>query len=354
MKKVIVTRIMPITFVILTFLFALSNSIESPKFQTEETTMYVDPTSLTAQLNDNIQINISISNVVDLCSWEFKLFYKNNILSGTKIVEGPFLKSGGDTFFWIQNFTDNYNATHGIVWAACTRLWTGPGVNGSGVLATIDFKAVGGGTTTLHLTDTVLGNSTADPIPHVTVDGNVEVLGGDIAIINVKTSKTIVGQGYLMDINVTVENQGTTTETFNLTAYANASKIETKQITLDSNTSITITFTWNTTGFAKGNYTITAYAWPVPGEADIADNSLTDGWIYISLIGDIMGPDGYPDGKVDIRDVACVSRLFGIIYPDPKYDPNCDFTGPTPGVPDGRIDIRDIAVVAKHFGEIDP
>ena len=309
----------------------------------QATTIYVDPPSLTAQINKEIQINISISNAIDICSWEFKLFYRNNVLSGTQIIEGPFLKSGGQTFFWVQNFTDNYNATHGIVWAACTRLWTGPGVNGGGVLATINFKAIGGGTTTLHLVDTILGNSTAQPIPHTTVDGNVEVFGGDIAIINVKTSKTIVGQGYSMDINVTVENQGTTTETFNLTVYANTSKIETKQITLDSNTSTTITFTWNTTNFTKGNYTISAYAWPVSGEVDITDNRFTDGWVYIGLIGDVNA-----DGKVRMDDLWLIALIFGANQGDPRYDPNRDINC------DGKIRMDDLWTTAIHFGETDP
>jgi len=48
--------------------------------------------------------------------------------------------------------------------------------------------------------------------------------------------------------------------------------IRTQTVTLESGASTTITFTWNTTGFAKGNYTISAYAWPVPGETDTEDN----------------------------------------------------------------------------------
>ena len=43
----------------------------------------------------------------------------------------------------------------------------------------------------------------------------------DIAIINVTPSKTVVGQNYSMSINVTVENQGTFTENFNVTTYYN-------------------------------------------------------------------------------------------------------------------------------------
>ena len=44
----------------------------------------------------------------------------------------------------------------------------------------------------------------------------------DIAITDVALSKTIVGQGYSMSINVTAENQGDDVETFNVTTYYNA------------------------------------------------------------------------------------------------------------------------------------
>ena len=278
-----------------------------------------------------------------MCSWEFKLFYKNNILSGTKIMEGPFLKSRGETFFWIQNFTDNYNATHGIIWVACTRLWTGPGVNGSGVLATINFKAIGGGTTILHLTDTILGNSTAQPIPHTTQDGQVNVLGGDIAILNLEISKTIIGQGYPANITITVENQGVIAETFNLTLYANTTEIETKEIMLESNANLIVTFTWNTTHFAKGNYNIWAYAEPVPSEIDTTDNLLTDGIVTVTIPGDVNG-----EGTVDIYDLITVAAAYGFTPSSSNWDPNADING------DNIIDIYDLIGVATNFGKTDP
>jgi hypothetical protein len=51
------------------------------------------------------------------------------------------------------------------------------------------------------------------------------------------------------------------------------------------------------------------------------------------------------DSKVDIRDVSSVAKLFGMNYPNMKYDPICDI------VFDWKIDIRDVSLVAKHFGE---
>jgi hypothetical protein len=124
--------------------------------------------------------------------------------------------------------------------------------------------------------------------------------------------------------------------------------IGTQTVTLESGASTTLTFTWNTTGFAKGNYTIWAYAWPVPGEIDTADNTLTDGWVIVSVVGDITGPTGWPDGKVDMRDVGSVARAFGSYIGHPLYNPNYDI------IYDGKIDMKDIGTVARNFGKIDP
>ena len=102
----------------------------------------------------------------------------------------------------------------------------------------------------------------------------------------------------------------------------------------------------------KGNYTIKVEADIVPGETDTADNTYIDGWVIISMVGDITGPDGWPDGICDMRDVSLVARNFGQTVP--PGPPNCDMTGPTPGVPDGFIDMRDISLVARNFGQTDP
>ena len=175
----------------------------------------------------------------------------------------------------------------------------------------------------------------------------------DIATTSVTPSKTVVGQGFTLTINATIQNQGNYTETFNMTAYANTTIIATlTNITLTSGTSTILTFLWNTSGVSKGNYTINAYAWPVLGETDTSDNNFTDGWVIVAMVGDITGPDGWPDGKVDIRDIALVANKFGAVYPDPRYDANCDLTGPITGVADGKIDIRDIALIAIHYGEV--
>jgi len=103
----------------------------------------------------------------------------------------------------------------------------------------------------------------------------------DVAITGVKASPSTVGVGDTVTITVNASNQGTESETFDVTAYYNSTPIETKATTLAAGGSTTLTFSWNTTGVAIGTYTIKAVASTVPGETDTADNTLTDGTVTV-------------------------------------------------------------------------
>lgn len=162
----------------------------------------------------------------------------------------------------------------------------------------------------------------------------------DVAITNITPLKTVVGQGLSMRINVTVTNKGVFTETFNVTLYANATVIATQSITLTSENSTMITFTWDTSGFAKGDCTLRAYAWPVQGETSTTDNIRVDGIIIVGLVGDVNG-----DGYVGVDDIFEIASHFGQQLGEPKFNPNCDLTD------DDYIGIDDIFTAAKHFGQ---
>jgi hypothetical protein len=282
-------------------------------------------------------VNISISEVTDLCSWQAYIYYKNEILKATGYAEGPLLKSYGPTLF-DGGYNNNYNETHGEIWMYCLRTWSGAGVNGSGTLATVTFEAAMVGTTPLSLANTILGNSTAQRIPHTTADGLVEVAGRDVAVTSIVPSKTIVGQGYTMNINVTVQNQGNYTETFNVTTYANTTILETREITLESAVSTTLTFTWNTSGFVKGNYTLTAYAWPVQGEEDTSNNLMT-GTVTLTIPGDING-----DGNVNLQDLVLLANAYGSSIGTVKWNANADINGNL------TVDLSDLVILAKNYG----
>jgi len=146
-----------------------------------------------------------------------------------------------------------------------------------------------------------------------------------------------------MNITVKVKDYGTFNEVFNVTVYANTTAVETREISLTSGASTTLTFTWSATGFAKGNYTLWAYARPVSGETETADNMLIDGWAVVAIVGDIN-----IDGEVDMKDIIPAARAFGSNTGEPRYDPNLDINN------DGKIDMKDIISIARNFGKIDP
>jgi len=162
----------------------------------------------------------------------------------------------------------------------------------------------------------------------------------DINVTDVKLGKTVVGQNFTMTIYVNITNNGGYTESIDVTAFANASSIQTQTTTFGSGTSTMLNFTWNTTGFALGNYTISAIADTVLGETGTSDNSLADGWVFVSVPGDVNG-----DKYVNIKDAVLLGVAFGSWQGQPTYDPNADING------DGYINIKDPAIQGAHFGE---
>lgn len=103
-----------------------------------------------------------------------------------------------------------------------------------------------------------------------------------------------------------------------------------------------------TSGFATGNYTVHALAESVSGETNIANNMLYDETVLVTIVGDITGPAGRPDGKVDMFDVGSIARKFMAMPPSPDYTKNYDIND------DGIINMADIATVARHFMDHEP
>ena len=178
----------------------------------------------------------------------------------------------------------------------------------------------------------------------------------DVAIVDLHGSKNLVGQGFALHLNLTAWNHGDFSETVNITVHANQTIIgEAYNINLTSRNFTIVPFSWATTGFAEGNYTIGAFAEPVAGETDTLDNSLADGWVFVTISGDING-----DTYVNIEDAVLMGVAFGaqhITNPsDPRYcqywrgnegpfSPNNDINC------DGYINIKGAVIQGTHFGE---
>jgi len=338
-------------------------------------------------------------NVVDLTHiWEiiaiqFRLQYDDSVLSFVSASEGPFLTNptwdpygtafsvvnevGGDGTYPFTHLKVSDQLNPNPLTGSYYDVYAFPNTDeSSGVnstLATFAFQvlqqnSVGGATINASLNilpfspTTILspGNNFISAtsegnfipsFPDVNGTVTIEAVGPfhDVAVTNVTSSKIVVFQGYNLNMSVTAADPGNYTETFNVTAYANTTYIASQNVTLNGGDSTTLTFTWNTAGFAKGNYTISAYAWPVQAETNTANNNFIDGFVYVSMAGDLTGATPFvPDGKCDGRDITVVAKCFGSRLGDPRYNPNCDI------LDRGKIDGRDITIVAKHFGQHDP
>jgi hypothetical protein len=162
----------------------------------------------------------------------------------------------------------------------------------------------------------------------------------DVAVTTVATFKPAVGQGYSFNVNVIVANHGCYNETFTVTAYANQKNIGEQTITLTIGNSTTINFTWNTTGFAYGNYTISANVTLATGEVNSWTGSrYYNGTVRVTIPGDANG-----DGVVDALDFFILERAWGTSIGQPNYDPRADFNN------DGTVDALDFFIMERNWG----
>jgi len=245
----------------------------------DSATVSLNPVLRREVVGNDISVNVTISNVVNLYRWEFKLFYETKCLNALYVTEGPFLKSFADagTYFATHWINDAYNSTHGIVWAWCI-MYAMPShpATGSGVLATIKFRCSDSGTSHMalaypesvypvKLSDVYLGS-----IPCTTTTGS------DVFIAGPETAP--------LDINVDVGSiyfPGEQVECYIMTTYRGVSVTPTHINAILYNPdgeSISLVPQAISTGFYNAIYTMPVDAssgtWAIVVEATYSTNVL--------------------------------------------------------------------------------
>jgi parallel beta-helix repeat protein len=188
----------------------------------------------------------------------------------------------------------------------------------------------------------LLGRSFSQVL-YVQVDSmqSVNITRPVVAItMNVASSRNIIGQGYEIGLSVTVENLGSYAGLFNVAICADEVIIgRFADVTLPDSSTTILSFEWNTTGFARGDHTINAYA-----ELDLGGIlhgfNATGCLVEVTIPGDADG-----DRDVDIFDIVRMAGVYGVNLPDSRYNPNCDVDN------DGDIDIFDIVILAGNYGK---
>lgn len=171
-------------------LFALASAVAIKPLQAKgTTTVSVDPTSLnlaTAYIGQTIQININVSDVQNLWGWNLQdIRFNPSVLNLTNVQEGPFLKTGGSTFFlWTSQ--SQIAISQGDIPDVADALAENTSVSGSGVLATLTFQVISSGNSPITLNTTQLLNTHEETpggtetgvngqISCTSINGNVEI-----------------------------------------------------------------------------------------------------------------------------------------------------------------------------------
>ena len=66
------------------------------------TTLSIEPAANAFSVGDNFSLDIKVTDVTDLYSFQFDIGFSPSILSATSITEGAFLSSSGESTFFIS------------------------------------------------------------------------------------------------------------------------------------------------------------------------------------------------------------------------------------------------------------
>jgi len=155
----------------------------------------------------------------------------------------------------------------------------------------------------------------------VEIKSKTPIIVHDIKIAETKISRNSLYIGELLQINVTVVNKGTETETFNVSTFFDSSLIKTMKIeSLTPSAETTLIFFWNTSQQNEGYYQISASA-PLITDINPADNIYIDGVVRLKaspaglLIHDIAILNAIPSRTLayigDIVNITVVVKNLG-------------------------------------------
>jgi hypothetical protein len=179
-----------------------------------------------------------------------------------------------------------------------------------------------------------------DPTWHTFIRAAIVTSHQTVVSANVESSKDnctpmpTVGKGCSADVNVTITNEGLTTENFTVTVYANSTALGTAAVNnLAPGANVTVTVaTWNTSTWAFGDYFLTA--------ATNASYSTFASALAVRVVlqGDVNG-----DGTVNILDAIQVSNAFLATPSSSNWNPNADVNC------DNVVNVLDAIILSNHF-----
>lgn len=167
--------------------------------------------------------------------------------------------------------------------------------------------------------------------------------GHVVQVTSLMSDKTICGRGSPLLLNVSLFNLSNTTAGCYVTVFANDTVIVNQtEFSVPDHGFAMFTSPWNISSFAFGNYTLTAFAEPVPGP--ICNDSVPAvNWVVVTILGDVNA-----DFEVDVFDALVIARSFCSTIGCDMRNPNADINN------DHVVDIYDALLLANNYGKSVP
>lgn len=254
-------------------------------------------------LGETINLNATVENPQNLTGFQLTVQYNTTIFNVTSADFGSLLQSN-------SNFTV-IDRDQGTITLNLTS--SAEPVNENGTLATFSFKILTVGTTWVTITNSTLMAIGDQAIIHVVQDAYFSNKYINLGIVSIEMSATEVTQGENVTITVTVKNNGTLTESFDVAIYVNQSLIAQPSVTnLDPDQQKEVEALYETTDL-EGEYTLIIKA-EIPvlsGETETTDNIVETTKLLT------VNPKGIPipiEAIVAIIIIIIVVALVLIVY----------------------------------------
>lgn len=256
--------------------------------------MWIDPPTIPLntvgyKFNVTVWLNLTVHSAV----WQFRMIYNKQELNAQRC---DYTADGKSQFFEnistlpVSPMFGSYNATHDYVMHGESTL-SSHRAPGYGSLAWVEFEVLViplGGEKILDISteypvDTYALDEVGSKIPLQVYDCVRQwTPEHDVAVVDVSVSENDILRGEILNIMVTVRNEGTFTESFNVTAHHDSVSIGNQTVyDLPPRNQVELAFMWNTIGVASGIYTVSAEAQILADELDTSDNTFINGDVSI-------------------------------------------------------------------------
>ncbi|MYB92699.1 hypothetical protein F4054_05325 [Candidatus Poribacteria bacterium] len=127
-------------------------------------------------LDSTFTFNIDALFVRDLTGWQCGISFDPNLLEAIEVIEGDFLSSDATQTFFTENPEERIDNENGLITDLSMLRTDGTGLNGSGTLLSIKFKAKKVGKVTFTPGDCTLGDSEGIELPSVVPNLEIEIV----------------------------------------------------------------------------------------------------------------------------------------------------------------------------------